>query len=345
MSKGASKAMIGGFVIGALALLVVAVLIFGSGKFFSRKFEVVMFFEESISGLNVGAPLVFRGVTIGSVVDIQLWHYPKETKALIPVYAKIDLNYFKTMGAEPSPENLKHLIDKGLRAQLKTQSLVTGQVIVYLDYFPDKPLKLLGQEPHYPEIPTIPSGTEQLKKTLAEIPIEEIIFRANGAIAGIEKLVNSPEIPKVIKNVDRAVGNFEKTTSSLDPVMTEAGATLKEIRKLVQKVDARLDPLSAEIQSALADARQLIKDTDGQIGPLAGELKKTLEETNGVLASAREALKKASDLISDESILSAEVINSLDELNRAMRSIQLLAEFLKQHPEALIKGKSPTGGK
>ena len=95
MSKGASKTMIGGFVVGAVALLLVTVLIFGSGKIFSKKQRVVMFFEESVSGLNVGAPVVFRGVTIGSVVDIDLWNYPKDLKVLIPVYAEFNPEDFK----------------------------------------------------------------------------------------------------------------------------------------------------------------------------------------------------------------------------------------------------------
>ena len=100
MSKGASKTMIGGFVVGAIALLLVAVLIFGSGKIFSQKVKLVLFFEESVSGLSLGAPVVFRGVTIGSVVGVELWTYPKEMKVLIPVYIEIDPARFKEKGEE-----------------------------------------------------------------------------------------------------------------------------------------------------------------------------------------------------------------------------------------------------
>ena len=98
MSKGASKTLIGGFVVGGIALLLVAVLIFGSGKIFSQKIKAVLFFEESVSGLSLGAPVVFRGVTIGSVVGVELWSYPQKMKVLIPVYIEIDPNRFKAHG-------------------------------------------------------------------------------------------------------------------------------------------------------------------------------------------------------------------------------------------------------
>ena len=174
MSKGASKTLIGGFVVGAIALLLVAVLIFGSGKIFSQRIKLVLFFEESVSGLSVGAPVVFRGVTIGSVVGMELWNYPQELKVLIPVYIEIDPTRFKIKGEGSRFKPLElfdRQIKRGLRAQIKMQSLVTGQLMIYADYFPDKPIRLVKAEPRYPEIPTIPSGTEEIMKTLEQIPV------------------------------------------------------------------------------------------------------------------------------------------------------------------------------
>jgi paraquat-inducible protein B len=316
-------------------------LIFGSGRFFSQRVKVVLFFEESVGGLNLGAPVVFRGVTIGTVVDVELWSYPKETKVLIPIYVELDTDNFKTIGVKPSIENLKRLIDRGLRAQLKTQSLVTGQVMVYLDFFPDKPLRILNQDPRYPEIPTIPSGAEQIRKTLEELPIEEIVLKTRTAIAGIERLINSPETGEVVKSLNNTLKDFQKVAGTLDGAMDESRLALKDVRTLVKNVE----PLAAETKGALGDARNLIQGADKEIVPLAAGLKKTLDETSGVLAEARQALKKASDLVSDESILSAEVLTTLDEMSRTMRSIQLLAEYLNQHPDALLRGKRPGGGK
>ncbi len=342
MSKGASKTLIGGFVVGAVALLLVAVLIFGSGKIFSQKIKLVLFFEESVSGLSLGAPVVFRGVTIGSVVAVELWNYPKEMKVLIPVYIEIDPTRFKEQGQGRQPDfTFKRQIEKGLRAQIKMQSLVTGQLMIYADFFPGKPLRLVGAEPKYPELPTIPSGTEAIMKSLEQIPMQEIVLKATKALDGIERLINSPETGEVVKTLNNTLKDFQKAAGKLDGAMDESRQALKDVRTLVKKVE----PLADETMGALGDTRNLIKSADKEILPLAAGLKKTLDEASGVLGEARQTLKKASEFVSDESTLSAEVLNTLDEMNRTMRSIQLLAEYLKQHPDALLRGKSPGGGK
>jgi paraquat-inducible protein B len=225
----------------------------------------------------------------------------------------------------------KRQIEKGLRAQIKMQSLVTGQLMIYADYFPGKPIRLVGAEKRYPEIPTIPSGTEEVMKALEQIPVQEIVLKATKALDGIERLINSPKTQEIAGTLDTTLKDFQKAVG--------------EIRTLAKNVDAQVGPLAAETKGTLGDTRNLIKSADKEIVPLAAGLKKTLDEAGGVLGEARQALKKASDLVSDESVLSAEVLNTLDEMNRTMRSIQLLAEYLKQHPDALLRGKKPGGGK
>ncbi len=334
MSKGASKTMIGGFVVGAIALLLVAVLIFGSGKIFSQKIKLVLFFEELVSGLSVGAPVVFRGVTIGSVTGMELWNYTQELKVLIPVYIEIDPARFqeKGEGAKSKPlELFDRQIKRGLRAQIKMQSLVTGQLMIYADYFPDKPVRLVKAEPRYPEIPTIPSGTEEIIKALGQIPIHEIASKATKALEGIERLINSPQTGELAKNLNATLKDFQQAA--------------RDVQTLTRSVDAQVGPLASDAKGALGDARTLLKDTNKEIIPLAAGLKKTLDQTEGVLAETRQALKKASAILSDESSLAAEVIQTMDEINKTMRSIQLLADFIHRHPEALLRGKSPSGGK
>jgi paraquat-inducible protein B len=347
MAKGASKTMIGGFVIAGLALVIVAVAIFGSGRFLSKRYKVVLFFKESVSGLNVGAPVVFKGVTIGSVVGVELWTYPKELKILVPVYIEFDPSRFREKGdGVSSPEeNLQRQIDKGLRAQLKMQSLVTGQMMIYVDYFPNKPIRLLRADPEYPEIPTIPSGTEELMKALQDIPLQETAIKATKAIAGIEKLVNSKEMKDTVKNLSEVMKAAHGVVQKMDGGMDKSTAAIQNIRNLAEKVEARIDPLANDIHGALADSRKLIQQADGQILPLVTSLKTTLEEAGKVLDEARVTLRQASETISGESTLSAEFINSLEELNRTMRSIQSLADFLKQHPDSLLRGKQPDGGR
>jgi hypothetical protein len=143
MSKQANKTVIGIFVVGAIALVVVAIVVLGSGKFFRQTLKAVCYFEGSVGGLNIGAPVVFRGVKIGSVTNVILRFDRKDLIFTIPVFIEIDPSKMVATGPEPKNpgENLKLLVDRGLRASLEMQSIVTGQMQVGLDFQPDKPAK------------------------------------------------------------------------------------------------------------------------------------------------------------------------------------------------------------
>jgi len=127
MSKPANKKVIGFFVIGAIALAVVTVLALGSGKFFKKTFKAVCYFEGSVGGLSIGAPVVFRGVKIGTVTQIVLRFDPSKVSVLIPVFIEIEQQVKeRTVSKEQRGEGWQKLIDAGLKARLETQSFVTG---------------------------------------------------------------------------------------------------------------------------------------------------------------------------------------------------------------------------
>src|SRR5512139_3715931 len=128
MAKKVNRTLIGAFVLGAIILVVAGVMVFGSGKFFAKRNTVVMFFEGSVKGLNVGSPVVFRGVKIGEVTNVRLLFDPQKLSALIAVYAEVDPESFTVSvpGEEKSVLEkarrgalLKPLVEKGLKAQLQ----------------------------------------------------------------------------------------------------------------------------------------------------------------------------------------------------------------------------------
>jgi len=174
MSKKANKTLIGAFVVGAAILLILSLVVFGSGKFFSRTIKYVLFFEGSVKGLAIGAPVTFKGVKIGTVKDITLVYDPHIRFAFIPVIIETEPDRIKGAPLNRDRKNLQFLIDTGLRAQLEIQSFLTGQLAVTLDFFPDKPVRLLGLIKDYPEIPTIPSPLGELQKNIGDIPVKEI---------------------------------------------------------------------------------------------------------------------------------------------------------------------------
>src|SRR3954464_15242125 len=174
MSKPASKAKVGAFVLGALALAVAALVIFGSGKFFSKRPHYAVYFEGSVKGLQIGAPVLFRGVQIGEVTSISLRLNTQDISFILPVEIEVDPEKLEVVGARPDREHalLAPLIDKGLRAQLQMSSLVTGQLAVYLDFFPEQAAKRLAPEGSLPpEIPAVRTDIQELAKRIQDLPM------------------------------------------------------------------------------------------------------------------------------------------------------------------------------
>ena len=329
MSKQANKTVIGVFVVVAIALVVLAVLILGSGKFFKQTLKAVCYFEGSVGGLNIGAPVVFRGVRIGSVTDVILSVESSKMVFTIPVYIEIEPDKFSVTGIRPRQlgENLKALIDRGLRASLETQSIVTGQMQVGLDFKPDKPGKFaeIKYDQKTPEIPTIPTPMQELTKKIEKIPIDEIFEKLNSTIGSINKLVSSPEIVKAIESVSVAVG---------------------DVRKLVQNVDNRVGPLASSIEGTVNDYGKLARNADSKIDTLSLGLGDTIKEIQKAVSSIEKTLgevqltlAEAKRTLSEDSTLQYEITETLQEVQKGARSIRLLADGLKRQPESVIWGK------
>jgi paraquat-inducible protein B len=425
MSKPASKKVIGLFVIGAIALAVVAVLALGSGKFFKKTFRAVCYFEGSVGGLGIGAPVVFRGVKIGTVIDIVLRYDPDKAAILIPVFIEVEQQIKqKTVSQEQRREGYQKLIDAGLRARLDMQSIVTGQLQVGLDFYPDKPAKLIGTDPGYLEIPTIPTPFQEFARKVEKIPIDEIFQKILSAVEGIDKVVNSPEITATLRSVSQAsdetknlikdvrgeirplgaslqetvkeVGKVaQNVNGQIEPVASNLNRTVEEVKRVVQNVDARIEPLASNLTSTVEEIRRLVqnvdtqvaqlgpalketigevrglvKNVDGQVGSLsttakeaieeygklarnvdsripslASGLEKNLDELQRTLAQAQETLALLGDAFNENASLYLETTQTLEELSAGIRSIRLLAEYLKRHPESVLWGKGKSGGK
>jgi paraquat-inducible protein B len=333
MSKQANTKLIGGFVVGAIVLVVVGVLLFGSGKLFSRQKKFVLFFEGSVKGLNVGAPVDFRGVKVGSVTDIKIVLDDKNLSLRIPVFIEINKEKVSFAGTESEIKKLVEktkeaktlvalLINEGLRGQLVMQSYVTGQLGVHLDLFPDKPLRLVGSELGYTEIPTIGSSLSEIAKTLQNIPVAEIAEKVSKTLDGIEKLVNSPDLAETIVALHQTVNAAHALLQNLDgqvkPLSTSAGLTLGEAKKM------------------FADAGRLARELDGRIPGIAAGLDETIKTTG---ATMRGASKAIDGMAGDNSPVRLEMIRTLNELASAARSLRVLADYIENHPEALLRGK------
>lgn len=347
VSKQANKTLIGGFVVGAAALLFVAVLIFGSGKFLRDKNRFVMFFDGSVKGLNQGSPVLFRGVNVGSVTAVKLLANPATATITIPVYVEVDRDRFEFVGEQKSKslspsESLKRLIEKGLRAQLEMQSFVTGQLVVALDFRPETPIKFRGEHVSLPEVPTIPSTMQALAKSLEKLPIHDLVEKATSALDGLTKTVNSPEVGETLHKANLALADLRALLKNLDsrvePLSTRADQTLESFGNLARNADAGL-------KNTIGDARALLKETDERFIPISKKLELALDQANAALVQVRSTFSGLKHSTGPDSTMINRLGGTLDELSGAARSIRILADYLEAHPEALVRGKSGSGGR
>jgi paraquat-inducible protein B len=332
MSKQANTKLIGGFVIGAVVLVITGILLFGSGKFFSHQRKFVLFFEDSVKGLNIGSPVDFKGVNVGTVTDVKIVLNKEDLSLLIPVFIEIDPNRITFGGTESELRKLAEergtetfvqmLIDQGLKAQLTIQSLVTGQLGIHLDFYPDKPLRLVGAQPSYIEIPTAQSSLSALSKTLENIPLAEITDKLAKTLDGIEKLVNSPDLKETLvslhQTVDQAHEFLQNLDSQVKPLTTSTELTLSEARKL------------------FGNAAKLAINLDSRIPPLIASLEDTSKAAGATMKGTSKAVE---GFAGANSPLRSELIKTLNEFSAAARSFRVLVQYLESHPEALIKGK------
>jgi paraquat-inducible protein B len=311
---------------------VAGVVVFGGGKFFKKTIKYVMFFEGSVKGLQIGAPVTFRGVKVGEVTDMVLRFNPEKMSVLIPVYVEIDPEIFQAeFKIKPTPyQYYKALIDKGLKARLEMQSFVTGQLLVGVDFYPDKPLKLVGLDKKYPEIPTIPATMEELAKTIESLPIKEITQKLDSVLEGINKIVHSPELTGSIASLN---------------------VMLKDIDTLAKNIDTRIGPLTASLTSTsdaargtLVQAEKTLKMDEGVPGEIASGIKDTLKSARLTLDEAHKAMAGISQIAAQNANLGYDVNRSLEQMTALARSLRSLTDYLDRHPEALVRGKNPSKG-
>jgi paraquat-inducible protein B len=322
MSKRFSPAAVGAFVVGAVILAVVAVVAFGSGRFFRRTYTYVLYFTGDVSGLNVGAPVKLKGVEIGSVSAVKLnlsqaaaIDQPGELR--IPVLIEIDADRLAEKGAKtlPTQENVQRLIDHGLRAQLAMQSFVTGLLYVKSDFFPGTPANL-ENDPSvpYPEIPTIPTPLEEVQAKagqflakLDQADVAGMVASLHKAVDGLDQLLNSPHLKATLEVLPG-------TVDGLKSVSADAKTTLTSLRKLADDLDAKLGPLGGTMQATATDARE------------------TLRTTNLTLQQMQTLLKP-------DAPLAYSLQRSLNDLSAAARAFRQVAEELERDPSVLLRGK------
>jgi len=217
------------------------------------------------------------------------------------------------------------LIQRGLRAQLQPQSILTGQLMVNLDFHPDSPIRLVGFEHRFPEIPTIPSGMEQLTRKLEDLPIEQIANRLNDTLAGIDGLLNSGDL-------QASIGSLNQLLKSADGLVTHMDS---EIGTLASDIRGTTDAT----RSLFAQAEKTLRFDEGVPGQIASELTGTLSASQLALKETRNAIENVNGIAEQNANLGYEMSRALHQITELSRSMRALADYLERHPESLLRGK------
>lgn len=361
MSRRANPVAIGAFVVGAIALVVVGLVVFGSVNIFHRPLQVVMYFDESVNGLSVGAPLSYRGVKFGTVTAIRV----EVGTTRIAVFAELDPAALTGRpGRKDARAELQKAIQSGLRAQLGLQSIVTGQLFVSLVNLPDTAPITVGLEPAIIEIPTVPTLLQQfvdrfekVVNAVQNLPWEQLFKAGLETLEGARDLAKSPELARTLKATDAALADFQKMMRTLD---REMGPLIGSLRDTSDASRGVVKDVGQDLRQVLSETRPLIsslKDTSdaarGSVQDVAQDVRKTLGDLTPLIArlesaaeSARVTLEKSQTLLGDADTalnpdwgLGYQLSQTLRELTDAARSFRALTNYLEQHPDAVLFGR------
>lgn len=318
MSEKPHTVAIGAFIVGALLIaLTTVIFVIGSGLGKDRR-KVVMVFDGSVKGLSVGAPVALRGVQIGQVTDIELILDTDDVELIMLVEAELSADNIRRRGAS-TEEFTEELISRGLRAQLNTQSILTGLLYIQLDFHPETRVDLVTIDSPYLQIPTIPTGLERLTREVQDIDIAKIASDLESTLEGLQTFITNAQ--------------FQSLPSRLDESLATITALGDQLREQMETTGPKLD-------QALDGASQTFTMANGELAEISSLVQKNLKTLENAVEAFNEAMQEIDGLISPDSATTHELNRALREIALAGRSLQALAKTLEEQPEALLRGKS-----
>ncbi len=336
MSAPISARMIGLFTIGAIAVLVVGILVFGSGNFIKNEYAVQMVFTADVKGLNIGAPITYRGVRVGEVTGIDFYLEKPGADIIIIVSGKLVPQQRDSLRTKKEMEEfLAQQIEKGLKAQLVAKSILTGLLEVQLDYFPNLEGHAIPSLDSQYSIPTVQTDYEIITDTvkslasqLGNIPLQTMMNDLGILIAEIRKLVSNDDVRRSFTNFAEAAGHLNSLTAELD---SRKEALLSQVTETAQA----LTKMSEDVSGAALHSDEVLNTGEQVLSNSAIALKK-FEQT---LVQADATLQSYQKFVEPGSEVSVTLIQALRSLDRASEQVRQLAETLERNPESLLTGK------
>lgn len=318
MSRSANPVAVGLFTLAGLALAVILVLLFSGKNWWQSADRYDLIYDTSVRGLNVGAPVTLKGVEIGQVRNIHTRIHGESRDIFNVVTVEIDTSSIQHQDMDARSISVDRLIELGLRAQLRQQSVLTGMLYVDVDFDPVKPVMRTDIDTEYPQLPTTPTNLQQLTRDLETIDVNRLASDLQQALGGINKLVNDPATQALPARLTDAIQSLEQATVDLS-------------RMGVQLTDD---------YSRVADnANTLLTDINRDLPRMITSLDETLAALNDSADSFDEFAANAAFLTSSDSPTLYRLNEAANSIDQAARQLRSLSDLLERQPEALIFGR------
>jgi paraquat-inducible protein B len=317
MSRSANAVAVGGFVLITIVLLVALLLLFSGSNWWSPRDRYVLIFDSSIKGLNVGAPVTIKGVKIGQVEQINASLYGKSMEVLNQVVIEIDAEALE-LEDNARPVALDQLVDRGLRAQLRLQSFLTGLLYVDVDFAPDREPQYRDVETRYPQLPTTPTDLQQLTRDLEDINITRLGQDLQEVLAGANRLINDPDLQNLAGDLRGSLAALEAAARTLREQGEQFG---ERYGRLADNANTFLDRANRELPAVL-------ESLDATLAALSRSSRK-LEESAA----------NAAFLTSSDSPVLHRVNDAARSVDSAANQLRRLTEMLERQPQSLIYGR------
>lgn len=314
---------IGAFIVGAILLVFIALLFFSGGQLFSHKERVIMYFDGSVQGLQIGAPIKLKGVILGEIADIQI-NFPNDenssadNRISTAVTADLALQRISRKGATVDREFFADAIGKGLRAQLNFQSFLTGLLYVELDFFPNTTPTLYNLQNKYLELPTVATEFEEISKNLQEMNVKSLIDNLDKLTLQISKLVQSGAIENTLGSVQNAANSIDKAASGLQ---SDVNTMRLELSKTTRTLNTLLTRLNEQTPN------------------IAQNLNSGLLQLNQSLQQFTQTTQSIEHTFAEDSPLIYQLNRTLTDVSRSANALRNISDTLEQQPEALLRGK------
>jgi paraquat-inducible protein B len=315
--------LVGVFVLGAIALIVAGILFFGGGVLLEQRVPIVSFFHGSVAGLQVGAPVTFRGVPVGEVKSMGIRADPDTGRSIIQVNMELLPGTVAVYGPRLPYENMvPALVQRGLTAQLVQQSFVTGLLNVELDFRPGVEASRLGEPTAVAEVPTVPSHLEAIAKKLEAVDIAAVVDAAQQTLASLNGILSSPELRQTIMELPGLASGLRETLGTID----------REVAGLSGAGREALASSAAALQKTLASVQTLAATLDR-------EAARTLTAVRGALKGASTTLDGTNVLFDPRGQTVIQVQRAVDDLAATAARLRDLAERIDRDPGILIRGR------